>query len=918
MSKKFLLFLSGSLFCGLTIFLFHYGLELNKELDMEKREAAERTIPIERAQWEWQMLRNPATNKIPANIRERELAFAKSIPSGEQQRLNKGNSQAGAFSLSNWTSIGPDNIGGRTRALAYDISDNTGNTILAGGVSGGMYKTTNGGTSWTRTTTTDQLAAVSCLAQDTRTGKQSTWYYGTGEGTGNSASDGSGSAPYRGNGIFKSNDDGNTWTQLSSTANNSITTNAPFNYVWRVATDPSNAVQDEVYAATVGGIMRSLDGGTTWQAVLGDSLSVEYSDVIVNSDGSVYATLSGDAAGKGIWRSATGNKGDWTNITPSGWPSTYTRIVLAAAPLNENIVYFFAATPGSGKGGNSLWKYTYPNSGNGAGDPNWADRSTGLPTSFSLQGSYDQLIEVKPDNPDFVLIGGVDLLRSTNGFADDSTNKVIGGTGSSFTGDYPGHFPDQHRVAFKPGSPNIMLSANDGGVWRTDDVTASTVSWTELNNGYVTTQYYAIAIDNGSSSQIVTGGMQDRGNWFINPNNSTNPHHAYTMDDGGFDGAFNAIADNKAFYYSSSQNGGINRANFDTSGQTKTNSVDITPQNASGQLFVNPYILDLANTNIMYYPADKSIWRSLSVSTATSSSGWAELTNASVSGTITAIGVSRANSAHVVYYGTDSGEVYRLDNADSGDPLPTNLTSAITTAGADSNGYVNCIAVDKTNSSKAIVVFSNYGVLSLFYTSDAGTSWTNIGGSLEQNPNDGTGDGPSCRWASIYNNGGGQTVYFVSTSTGVYSTTTLNGTSTQWEQEGSSTIGNVVCPMILTRDSDGFVAVGTHGYGAFTNNIVTAIENDNVITPTSYFLSQNYPNPFNPSTKIKFAIPASGNVNITVYDNLGKEVTTVLNRELAAGQYTENFDASRLSSGVYFYRITAGSFVQTKKMILLR
>lgn len=75
-------------------------------------------------------------------------------------------------------SIGPENIGGRTRALAIDVSDNTSNTILAGGVSGGMWRSTNGGTSWTRVTTLPQLASVTTLAQDTRSGKTNIWYYG--------------------------------------------------------------------------------------------------------------------------------------------------------------------------------------------------------------------------------------------------------------------------------------------------------------------------------------------------------------------------------------------------------------------------------------------------------------------------------------------------------------------------------------------------------------------------------------------------------------------------------------------------------------------------------------------------------------------------------------------------------------------
>jgi hypothetical protein len=83
-------------------------------------------------------------------------------------------------------------------------------------------------------------------------------------------------------------------------------------------------------------------------------------------------------------------------------------------------------------------------------------------------------------------------------------------------------------------------------------------------------------------------------------------------------------------------------------------------------------------------------------------------------------------------------------------------------------------------------------------------------------------------------------------------------------------------------------------------------------------LSQNYPNPFNPSTKINFSIQNAGLVTLKIYNILGQEVATLVNYELKAGTYSAVFDASRLSSGVYFYTIHAGNFVQAKKMMLLK
>jgi len=90
------------------------------------------------------------------------------------------------------------------------------------------------------------------------------------------------------------------------------------------------------------------------------------------------------------------------------------------------------------------------------------------------------------------------------------------------------------------------------------------------------------------------------------------------------------------------------------------------------------------------------------------------------------------------------------------------------------------------------------------------------------------------------------------------------------------------------------------------------------IVPAEFRLSQNYPNPFNPSTKISYAIPVNAHVTLKVYDALGNEITTLVNEEKPAGTYKINFDASNLSSGVYFYTLTSGNFVEAKKMILMK
>ncbi len=88
--------------------------------------------------------------------------------------------------------------------------------------------------------------------------------------------------------------------------------------------------------------------------------------------------------------------------------------------------------------------------------------------------------------------------------------------------------------------------------------------------------------------------------------------------------------------------------------------------------------------------------------------------------------------------------------------------------------------------------------------------------------------------------------------------------------------------------------------------------------PTNFALQQNYPNPFNPATVINYSLLRSKMVSIRVYDLIGNEIVNLVNEEKLAGRYSVNFNASNLSSGVYFYRMLAGSFVETKKLILLK
>ena len=138
----------------------------------------------------------------------------------------------------------------------------------------------------------------------------------------------------------------------------------------------------------------------------------------------------------------------------------------------------------------------------------------------------------------------------------------------------------------------------------------------------------------------------------------------------------------------------------------------------------------------------------------------------------------------------------------------------------------------------------------------------------------------------------------------------------------STEIGGVwyYCPL---TDLDGNPRPNPPGtmpdMGAYENGPAVGVEEDNLATiPASYYISQNFPNPFNPSTKIKYSIPQSSNVVIKVFDILGSEIETLVNEEKPSGTYVITWYAENLPSGIYFYRLQAGSFIETKKMILIK
>jgi photosystem II stability/assembly factor-like uncharacterized protein len=227
----------------------------------------------------------------------------------------------------------------------------------------------------------------------------------------------------------------------------------------------------------------------------------------------------------------------------------------------------------------------------------------------------------------------------------------------------------------------------------------------------------------------------------------------------------------------------------------------------------------------------------------------------------------------------------------------------------------------------------------VYYSTNLGASW-----------NFGATTGSTNSYSVAFNTGGigftGQTVALKSTDGGAnYSSVTLPGTGTcysfnnvldrfwydrgsiiYWSSDNGANFASQYTgtgtfqAMDLTLDGNvirGWSVTSTGGIAGYYE-LISGISNNNNQVPSNYVLSQNYPNPFNPSTKISYSLPKAGNVNLVVYDILGREVAVLVNEFTTAGNHTIDFNASGLSSGVYLYKIQSGNFTATKKMVLVK
>ncbi len=889
--------------------------------------------PYARLTYEHMLLANPATGNISADMRKKELTFSKQIKMISALRSARGS----RMKANTFVARGPFNVGGRTRAIGIDKTNEK--TILAGGVSGGMWRSTNEGITWTRTTAPDIINSISCLTQDSRPGKTNVWYFGTGEFSLFNSARANNATPYRGDGIYKSVDGGLTWEALAATVTSrSSRFGSPFQYVYKLAINDHNMAEDELYAATVGGIYRSVNGGESWALTLGVDLLSEpegtdlndrtypyFTDVAVALNGDIFAAIGTLTNGNskssvaGIYHSADGL--EWTKITSPGFPEDFRRVVITPSPASEREVYFLvdAATP-------NLWKASWSTA---LERFQWANLSDNIPDfggrvgEFDTQNGYNMVLAIHPENEDVIFVGGTNLYRSTDAFRTANNTSWIGGYDSKNTArQYPGHHADQHLLAFYAGNADVMLSAHDGGISRTQNNLASEVSWVSLNNGYVTSQFFTVDIPRFESSNLIVGGMQDNGTYLRSAPGENPPWDQIFTGDG----AYCQTTPEGTFWYVSAQMAQIYRLTFNTR-QQLTGYARVDPVNGgnasdNGYLFINPFRLDPLNSNIMYLAGGNVIWRNSNLSQITNGSqqktalNWEKLGASTISeGQITAMDIS-ADPEPVLFYGNSTGKVYKLAGLHNKEYIAAELTSPIFP-----QAFVSCISLNPSDPQKMLVTFSNYEVPSIFYSDDGGATFSDIGKNLEENP-DGTGNGPSVRWGQLIPTANGKTMAVVGTSTGLYVNDALED-NLEWGKEDNEGIGNSVIPMLSYNPSDGRLVVATHGNGVFETYISNFMPVEKPTLEAPFSAGPAYPNPFVSEVKIPLSIPSKQIVRAIVHDAAGRPIKTLVWGTQFEGGTTISWDGTNVTGtpvidGFYYCRIELESGAEKAVRFILQ
>ncbi len=455
-----------------------------------------------------------------------------------------------------WVEMGPDNVGGRTRAILI-VSETE---IFTGGVSGGLWRSTNGGNNWTQV-----VSFPNCMIGSIGKAGNGDIYVGTGsmfDGAG-----GEGGSGFRGRGVYRSTDGGNTWTIVDDT-DPGLLGSGDWTAVDCIEPDPNRP--NRVYVASNAGF--GYLEGNTYTAVSGGLPSQSCQDINIASDGS-YMLVS-MSSGR-VYRSTDNSYstfepefggGNDPGVLPQ---SGMGRARVVVAPENADHAYALFSTTGGLFGGvyyssdaGQTWENIWP-----AG----IAEATPLPRG---QGIYDLALGVSPTNPLIAYVGGIEFWR-----VGPSYQAELAALPFTLASLPQTMHVDIHEIVFSP--EGVMWVGNDGGIYRSND---NGQTYIRSNRGYNVTQYYGIDHTPGLG---VVGGTQDNGSHYI-PNDGSllSDLSAFEISGGdGFDCAVPQVTDDfRQIAFTTSQYGVLNRLSNDGASSFIYDDRIIDLQNADGEI----------------------------------------------------------------------------------------------------------------------------------------------------------------------------------------------------------------------------------------------------------------------------------------------------------------------------------------------
>ncbi len=617
---------------------------------------------------------NPDGLRLAGEQREAVLSATRS-------RLEAGAVNVAGISPSQWTSLGPNNIAGRARAIAFDPQTRA--RILAGMTGGGLWVTDDGGKQWRPIN--DFLPSLVITSIAFAPSNRLIVYAATGE------------SQFPGQGIYKSTDAGMTWAPLASTRPQSPADS--WTRVISIAVHPQNP--QIVVALTNGNVRRSTDGGATWSApsaTIGSSRNVLFSRHDPNRvvTGAAYSTNAG----------AT-----WTS-SPSGSGGT----TVAMAENTAGLFYSLA-------GGYVFRSLDYGQT--------WQPRSS-LASAYEPQWFHNQTLWVDPADAQKVVAGGVLLYRSHDGgmtFENILQNSV--------------HM-DQHAIVSEPDDGKNLQRAtyvgNDGGIYRHPDLAnalpfgSQDSRWTNLNSGLATAMFYTAHGRDGT----LFGGTQDNGTLRYEGDGSW---RLVTGGDGGgtvFDrnsldaqGRADRIGSVVQYLWPLRTNLATNALEVVCTGLTE--GACVNSQNAA---FIPEFVTHPANDDRVY-AGGTHLWMTPNFFSAATPS-WQKLTGALTLGTSATSIATAASNANIVWFAVEGGNssdgrpsVYRTTNALSATPT---FSRVIFPATVPQSRSALVIWIDPADASRVYMGLSSFDGHNLWRTLDGGSSWTSIHANLPKAP----------------------------------------------------------------------------------------------------------------------------------------------------------------------------------------